>query len=128
MRHAFTIPRKLALTASIVGLLITSLVGVATAKAWSRFPEATINGPIRVESEALCSWTATTNISNPQYEWSANGQVIGTGPIVYHTFYHANGAHQGLSLLVYNDAGDSAADDRLIGVLIKDRGHPPCYP
>lgn len=131
MRNTATIPRKLALTASTVGLLITTLVGVTPAKAGNQHLSATINGPVTVESGTMCFWTSTTTISNPLYEWSVtNGggtTTIGTSSSVSYVFDRANGAHQGLDLRVYNLAGAQAEDHNLIGVYFPNTGTPQCY-
>jgi hypothetical protein len=128
MQTKVRIPRRLALvTAGIVGLTIAIMVAVTPAKAGSPMSSATISGPATVWDGVTCTWESTTDISEPNYEWSVNGTVVGTYSWLSYAFDRSNGgAHQSLSLRVYNASGDNASTNKLIGVYIYGSGSPDC--
>lgn len=131
MPKILRIPRKLALsTAGFAVLSIGMLIAVIPARAGNQVFSATINGPATVLDDFRCTWTATTDIPDPVYEWSKSNPettIIGNGPSVSHAFdYDDGGPHQGLHLRVSNAAGALAGDDKLIGVFAQ--GSPECGP
>jgi hypothetical protein len=144
MRKIARIPGKLALIAAgIIGLSITMLVAVTPAGAGNQsfvnvkarptaLLTATINGPATVWDDWTCTWTASTNISDPIYEWEMSNAntgepvIIGTSASVSFAYDKSEGSHQGLHLRVYNLAGDQAFDDNLIGVYFLNVGNPDC--
>ena len=129
MRKTIRSGRRFAVTAlGVVGLTVAMLGAASPQQIQQRFFSATINGPATVFRDVTCTWTATTDISNPSYEWSVvNGSgttVVGTGPTLFYAFDRFYGAHQGLEVKVFNAAGDQAMDDILVGVF--SAGTPEC--
>jgi hypothetical protein len=129
MRTIKRIRLKVALsTAGMLALMIAVLTAATSAPAGHRTFDATISGPATVLTGTSCTWSASTNISNPRYEWSVDdgsgSVIIGTSASVSYAFDSANGPHQALDLRVYNLAGDEAWDSKLIGVYYT--GSPEC--
>ena len=128
MRKLTAMPRKVAVAAVMIIGLTAGLLAAATPARAGKMSTATINGPATVLDEYACTWTASTDIVNPQYEWTLvnayGGGVLGHDPYLTYAFDNAQGAHQVLELRITNSNGDEAVDDVLIGVYAS--GNPQC--
>lgn len=78
-----------------------------------RFGSVDISGPLDIRANEECTWSASSSLEQPQYEWSVNGVIEGFGPTFRRSFLHGR---YGLSVRVWNYHGAEASDAVLVKV------------
>jgi serine protease len=84
---------------------------------------AQIMGPSIVQTNYSCTWTATTNLTDPHFAWYANGAFIGEGPSVSYAAPGNGNYAMTLEVQVSNFQGHSGSGSRNIEV---DSSYPGC--
>jgi len=84
-----------------------------------------ISGPTILKSDMTCHWTATTNMDDPQFQWSvtdgSNTYVVGSGADLWYAFTSPP-TLWGLTVDVSNYQGQTASQSKVIRVSPLNQG------